>query len=219
MMSSPKSDADAVARYFGEHAVDFDDIYRLNERGIRGLRDRLSRQTVVRRLSFVHDLAQERRPRRVLDVGCGSGRFGVDLASAGAEVVGLDFAPDMIELARQMAAKAGVADRCTFLQADFLAWSSDEPFDLGLAVGVTDYVRDPVLLIAHLADLVEGQIVVSFPRRWHPLVPLRFLRLRAAGCPVYFYSRRKVRHLAAKTLATYELTSFGRDFVLVGSRT
>ena len=40
-------------------------------------------------------------PRRVVDLGCGTGRFAVLLASSGHRVVGLDPAPRMLDLARR----------------------------------------------------------------------------------------------------------------------
>src|SRR5205807_8826616 len=115
----------------------------------------------VERLRFVNDLAVETGPKRVLDVGCGSGRFGIDLARRGAEVVGLDFAPDMVALANELAGRAGVADHCQFLCENFMTWEPAGAFDIGLAMGVTDYVADPTPLIERMASVVRGSVVVS----------------------------------------------------------
>src|ERR1700759_173831 len=45
---------------------------------------------------------------RVLDVGCGGGLLCEALASAGAQVTGIDLAPGMIEVARLHAAEQGL---------------------------------------------------------------------------------------------------------------
>ncbi|WP_028534494.1 class I SAM-dependent methyltransferase [Paludibacterium yongneupense] len=47
-------------------------------------------------------------PRRIVDVGCGSGRFAVRLAAQGHQVVALDPAPAMLSVARAREGGAGV---------------------------------------------------------------------------------------------------------------
>lgn len=59
---------------------------------------------------------------RVLDLGCGTGAESVYLAGKGfGPVVGVDFSPVALRRARARARSAGVADRCTFTQADVTA--------------------------------------------------------------------------------------------------
>jgi ubiquinone/menaquinone biosynthesis C-methylase UbiE len=217
MKSSRSPKDEAVAEYFHTHAKDFDTIYDTEKSWARRIRDGLTRGVVARRLDFVDDLAARHSPGRVVDVGCGSGRMAIRLAARGAVVVGLDFAPDMLKLARVFAAEAGMEDRCTFLEADFLTWPPSDKFDLSVALGVFDYVSNPATLLAKMAEVSDGKVVASFPRRLHPLVPLRFLRLRASGCPVYFYSRWQVEALAQGVLPRFRVESFGRDFMLVGT--
>ncbi|MGH9276520.1 MAG: class I SAM-dependent methyltransferase [Acidimicrobiales bacterium] len=216
MKSSHSPEGDQVATYFHRHAADFDAIYRRDTPGLRRLRDRLSRQTVVRRADFVDEFADRFEPESALDVGCGSARFALRLAPKGTEVVGLDFAPDMITLARKLVDDAGLSERCTFVQADFLEWDPGRTFDLVLAIGVLDYVAEPDPLMKKLAASSNGHVIVSFPQRYHPLVPLRFARLRMSHCPVYFYTRRRVEEFGRRYLRQFEVKRFGRDYLLVG---
>ncbi len=214
------SSSDRVARHFDSHARDFDAIYSEDKGLVRSLRDRVTRGTVVRRLDFVNDLVEGNPPKRVLDVGCGSGRFGASLGQRGAEVVvGLDFAPEMLVLAEQRCAEAGVGDRCTFLKEDFLTWEWDEPFDLVLAIGVLDYVAEAGPFVARLASASRGTTVISFPRLLHPLVPVRAARLRMKECPVYFYRRDEVEALGRSHFPRSRVVMFDRDFLLLGQAT
>lgn len=217
MKSSQSREGEQVAKYFDDNAQSFDSIYESDKSAFRRWRDRLTRGTVVQRLEFVDELARRTKPARVLDVGCGGGRFPIRLASVVEENVGIDFAPEMIALAQRRAADAGVADRCTFQAVDFLTWDPGKTFDLALAIGVVDYISDPQPLLAKLAEVSGGNVVVSFPRRWHPLVPLRWVRLRASHCPVFFYDRRQVEGYGRANLERYRIEKLGRDYLLVGN--
>ena len=56
--------------------------------------------------------------KHVADITCGPGLYAVALARRGCRVTGVDFAPAAIAYAREAARDAGVADRCTFIEAD-----------------------------------------------------------------------------------------------------
>lgn len=55
---------------------------------------------------------------RALDLACGDGRVSVWLATRGMEVTGLDVSPVAVELAEDLARRAGVAGRCRFEVVD-----------------------------------------------------------------------------------------------------
>jgi methyl halide transferase len=67
------------------------------------------------------------RPCRILVPGCGSGYEVAELAMAGFEVTGLDYADEAIARAHRRLQDTG-AD-ATLVQADVLAWQPDRPFD------------------------------------------------------------------------------------------
>lgn len=78
-----------------------------------------------------------RRPGRALDSGCGSGRHAIEMARRGWTVVGVDVAAQPLRTARQRSARAGVADRVTFVKADVAALngSIDGAFELVVDIG------------------------------------------------------------------------------------
>jgi SAM-dependent methyltransferase len=82
----------------------------------------------------IAEVENGRSPGRALDLGCGTGTHAIYLAQHGFSVVGVDFSPKAIEMARQKAANTGatvdfrVGD---VTRLDFLR----EPFNLILDVG------------------------------------------------------------------------------------
>ena len=213
---SGEQEQQKVTNYFDTHAQDFDTIYEERKGSVRRLRDRLSRGTVTERLTFVRDFAAREKPSTLLDVGCGAGRFSVPLAQAGARVVGIDPADAMVAMATDRAKEAGVSAQCRFVEADYLLWDAGERFELSLGIGLFDYMRDPVPMLTKITADTNGNVIASFPKRWHPLVPLRKIRLGMAGCPVFFYERSDVEELGREHLASFTVSTLGRDFMLIG---
>jgi SAM-dependent methyltransferase len=80
---------------------------------------------------------------RVLDVGCGVGRWSRLLASRGATVTGVDISPTMVDEARRRALNDGVADRCHFAVSDISALEVEGEFDLVLGVTILQHILDP----------------------------------------------------------------------------
>jgi SAM-dependent methyltransferase len=91
---------------------------------------------------------------RVLDVGCGIGRWSRFLAARGALVLGVDLSPTMIAQARRRATEQGVADRCRFAVADLAQLDLGQQFDVVLGVTVLQHILDPVLFRAALSAMV-----------------------------------------------------------------
>jgi len=54
----------------------------------------------------------------VCDMTCGPGLYAVELARRGCRVTGIDFGPAAIAYARKQAVRAGLNDRCTFIEQD-----------------------------------------------------------------------------------------------------
>lgn len=83
---------------------------------------------------------------RVLDVGCGVGRWSRLLAARGGNVTGIDLSPTMVRIAWQRAVAAGLGERCRFLVRDLAELELDGSFDLILAVTVLQHILEPARL-------------------------------------------------------------------------
>ena len=64
------------------------------------------------------DLAKVTPDDFVIDLGSGDGRMVIAAAKRGARALGVEYNPKMVELSRQLAREAGVADRATFVEGD-----------------------------------------------------------------------------------------------------
>jgi len=64
------------------------------------------------------DLAKATPQDYIIDLGSGDGRTVIAAAKRGARALGIEYNPDMVELSKQNAVKAGVTDRATFVKAD-----------------------------------------------------------------------------------------------------
>jgi 2-polyprenyl-3-methyl-5-hydroxy-6-metoxy-1,4-benzoquinol methylase len=217
-----KSHLDTVRRRFERDARSFDAIYRLERSPFWRWVNTTLRRAVFERYTITFEQAGDVRGKKILDVGCGSGVYSVDFARRGAgRVVGVDFSGNMLGLARQEAEQHGVADRCEFIQADFLALDREEKFDISIAMGVFDYVPDQVTFLRKMVALTTGKVIVAFPGHSLLREPARRLRYRLSGKgEIYLYGREDVERIATEAglrdSEIIRIPSSGGVYVLVG---
>jgi SAM-dependent methyltransferase len=104
----------------------------------------------------------------VLDAGCGTGRYALELARLGYRVTGLDRSPELLAEARRAAAASGAP--VAFVLGDLLALPATASYDVILARGVLndfldDAGRDAVLRALGGALCAEGVLLFDV-RDW-----------------------------------------------------
>jgi SAM-dependent methyltransferase len=114
----------------------------------------------------VPHLGLERRPR-VLDVGCGNGRWARTLSGRVSAYLGIDFSSGLVEQARAGIARARDAARFRFQvlsapELDTAELTVVPPFDLVVVAGVLLYLNDDDVerVLTALARLVSPRAVV-----------------------------------------------------------
>lgn len=167
---------------------------------------------------------------RLLDGGCGTGRFGAAAAAAGgpgrgAVAVGIDPDADMLAIAGPR-----LGGRCARGVLEHLPFP-DATFDLTLGVTVLEFVTDPAVALAEMARVTRrgGRIVVGVLNPRSPWGVANRRRLRSGvWCDARFLGRAALRSLgAAHGRATLHaalyaagafpgLARFGRAIEVVG---
>ena len=183
---------ETVSSYFDDHVNFWDDVYRSSD-----VFSVIHQERRQRALMLVDSLGLT-DGSRVLEVGCGTGRFAVALASRGFHVEAIDASPGMVRATEERARQEGLDAVLRCRQADVQRLDFDkEQYQLIVALGVVPWVPDPPAAVREMARVLEtgGHLLLSadnrqrltylFDPRFNPLLePARAAlraRLAAAG--------------------------------------
>lgn len=166
---TPKTTIDpAEAEQFGKLAADWWNpkgssamLHKLNPPRLKYLRERIDAHWGC----DPHD-RRALAGKRALDVGCGAGLLTEPLARLGAEVTGIDAAPESIAVAKAHAEGQGLIIDYRAGEVSQLA-PEGKSFDLVTSMEVIEHVADPAAFVTALAALLApgGLLVVSTPNR------------------------------------------------------
>lgn len=114
------------------------------------------------RLDYVDQIASL-RGKRVLDVGCGGGILSEAMARRGAQVTGIDLAPQTIEVAELHALESQLTIRYVREAAESHAAHSAGAYDVITCMEMLEHVPEPESVLWALHDLVRpgGDVFVS----------------------------------------------------------
>jgi 2-polyprenyl-3-methyl-5-hydroxy-6-metoxy-1,4-benzoquinol methylase len=208
-----------VKDYFTRSAKEFDEIYENRGGPLTRLANRLFRKGMRQRFELTLELCGS-GDRSLLDIGCGTGRFTIPLAERGMDVVGIDYSSEMIRLAdRYVKARNESGSkpvRVRHLCCDFLSdFNPREKFDVTLAIGVLDYIKDPLPFIKKMKDVTKGLMITAFPAMYTPQMPIRKMWLTIKDCPVYFYTTKRIAELyAASGITDYEIIPIAAAYLV-----
>ena len=207
-----KSQNSLAQQYFDKVPNQWDSLYS-HENLLKYTINRLLRKGLFERYRLTFEHCGNLAGARVLDIGCGTGRFSIECAKRGAsKVIGIDFAPSMIEFCHNIAKQMGVADKCEFICDDFTSHQFEGSFDVVLALGLFDYVKDPQPVFKKIAQLKPRKFLASFPGYtpfWGIQRKIRYEWIRK--CPIYYYKYEQLETL-------YRDAQFARFNILKGRR-
>jgi ubiquinone/menaquinone biosynthesis C-methylase UbiE len=132
---------------------------------------------------------------RVLDAGCGTGRFTACVERRAARLAGVDLDPAMLAVAAHRV-------RVPLLAADACRLPfQDAAFDVAIAVTVCEFTASPAAVVAELARVTRpgGRIVIGALNRRSPWGLARRRRLRRPPLQqARFLTRGQLRALGAR---------------------
>ncbi|MEA3016173.1 MAG: 2-polyprenyl-6-hydroxyphenyl methylase / 3-demethylubiquinone-9 3-methyltransferase [Sphingomonadales bacterium] len=153
------------AAHFGPMAAEWWDpngssamLHRMNPVRLAYIRDRLDQHWGLDECDL-----KPLAGRRAADVGCGAGLLAEPLARLGAEVTGVDAAPENVAAARLHAQGQG-------LEIDYRVGGVETlagPYDLVTCLEVLEHVADPRPFVAGLGRILAdtGLLILSTPNR------------------------------------------------------
>ena len=210
-MSEPLEHTSDSGKYWKEHVLSWEAGAYYKDRDTRpSFWDRTSsifrgRAMYVRMEAALQLVSAHVGGLRVLDIGCGSGRFAFELLEAGAQhVTGVDVSPAAVEAANARRGQSSSADRLDFMVMDLTDPDVSLPqVDLITALGVIEYF-DARALSALLGKFNTRYFLIDFPdaegrKRDRLTWYLRQVYLRVNKCPgVHLYTQDEFRRMAAE---------------------
>jgi 2-polyprenyl-6-hydroxyphenyl methylase/3-demethylubiquinone-9 3-methyltransferase len=177
----------------------------------RGVPEALEPSDFALRRSFL--LAHVAAGERVLDVGCGEGRFTAELANAGARVVGVDVAEEPLRRARARHPELDLR-----LLAGEDGWElEDAAFDVVWAGEVIEHVADTAAWLSEVRRVLRsgGSLLMSTPA--HPRLTLMRLVLSKRAFAGHFEPRGEHLRFYSRETLTRLISDFGFERIDVRS--
>ncbi|MFC1514714.1 class I SAM-dependent methyltransferase [Candidatus Omnitrophota bacterium] len=185
-----------TAEYWNKEAQAFDSLYSEKKTRVAQAFDKFFRRGMYERFQRTLENSYPIEGRAFLDVGCGSGRYCLELARRGAKrIVGIDVSEEMLQMAYQACKSQDLLQKCEFIETDVSQFMPDESFNVSIAMGLFDYVKEPLPVLKNIKAVTTDYMLIAFPRRWSWRTLLRKIYLGIKKCDVYFYSKEKIAEL------------------------
>jgi 2-polyprenyl-3-methyl-5-hydroxy-6-metoxy-1,4-benzoquinol methylase len=213
-------DEQGVKNFFSGYAKDFDSIYGDGKpRNLfNRIMDKLFRQAMYERYKRTISFLISNDINTVLDVGCGSGRYAIDLSKAGMRITGVDLAQEMLDIAESMSNNLGYKNE--FILGSYLDVDIDSKKDAAILMGFFDYISNPLDIFFKLKNDTNKFILASFPKSGGILAFQRKIRYNLRNCQLFYYDENIIKKIMVDSgIEDFEIQENDREFFLIARLT
>jgi 2-polyprenyl-3-methyl-5-hydroxy-6-metoxy-1,4-benzoquinol methylase len=125
-------------------------------------------------IDFIEKEIKHDKSKKILDIGCGTGRHSIELAKRGYNITGIDLSECMLEMAKQKTKEAKV--KVEFIKADARYLKFEKEFDLalilcegGFSLMETDEMNYMILQSASRSLKDNGKLILTTLNGLFPL--------------------------------------------------
>ncbi len=179
---------------WSDESVNFDERYSSNSNISRiPVFGTYLQQNLHERMNRALLFLKRLKAKRIIDLGCGVGRFATEAASMGIEVYGYDISEDAIIMAEEKAKSLGLEKNCFFFHADIT--QVDFPaVDAWFELGCLQYLSNPKEVMDKLVHI--NHCFSCLPRKGHWLgFPRFFYRSMFKQTPYKTYTKTEIQNL------------------------
>lgn len=129
-------------------------------------------------LPIIDKFVKKKKPKNILDIGCGAGTLCLYYANKGFKVTGIDISEKAIKACKESAGQLGLEKKATFKVLDFQKESLKERFDLIFFTEVIEHLENDDLALKQIYKLLNpgGVVILSTPSKNAPLYKLGLLK-------------------------------------------
>jgi len=202
-----------TSEFFDSYAEDFNEIYGNENTFINNLINRIFRKSMMIRFKKTIKGCKPIKGKTVIDIGCGPGLYSIILAKRGAgKVLGVDFAENMIKIAKNKAKKEGVTSNTSFVEADFFDYEIKRRYDYAVVMGLMDYIEKQEEFVDKVLSNINKKAFFSFPVKKGFLAWQRKLRYKKR-CDLYLYTEKDIKELFNNfDFESIEIEKISRDY-------